>query len=131
MCRRLTYLCCADDDDDDDDDDFDDDDDDHYYDGEVNEEAEFDDDNDDTDVLKKVFFSDGHGVFTWLVSEHSCLAFINKKTAMTWAQLKRCISHVSIYTKKINLNRDRQPWQRIVIINEIKPTREMLGSKSK
>ena len=71
MCIRLTYFCCTDDDDDDDDD--------HYYDGEDNEEADFDEDNDDNDVLKKVFFSDGHGVFTWLVSEHSCLAFVNKK----------------------------------------------------
>ena len=100
MCRRLTYLCCTDDDDDDDDDDFDDDDDDHYYDGEVNEEADFDDNNDDTDVLKKIFFSDGHGVFTWLVSEHSCLAFVNKKTTTTWAQFKRRISHVSIDRKR-------------------------------
>ena len=101
MCRRLTYLCCADDDDDDDDDDdFDDDDDDHYYDGEVKEEAEFDDDNNDTDVLKKVFSSDGHGVFTWLVSEHSYLLFVNKKTTMTWARFKRGISHVSIDTKR-------------------------------
>ena len=93
MCRRLTYLCCTDDDDDDDDDD-------HYYDGEDNEEADFDDDNDDTDVLKKVFFSDGHEVFTWLVSEHSYLAFVNKKTTMTWARFKRRISHVSIDTKR-------------------------------
>ena len=101
MRRRLTYLCCTDDDDDDDV--VDDDDDDHYYDGEVNEEAEFDDDNDDTDdtdVLKKVFSSDGHGVFTWLVSEHSCLAFVNKKTTTTSAQFKRRISHVSIDTKR-------------------------------
>ena len=115
MCRRLTYLCCTDDDDDDDDD--------HYYDGEDNEEADFDDDNDDTDVLKKVFFLDGHGAFTWLVSEHSYLVFVNKKTTMTWARFKRRID-----TKKINRNRDRQ---RIIILNEIKPTREMLGSKSK
>ena len=90
MCRRLTYLCCTDDDDDDD----------HYYDGEDNEEADFDEDNDDNDVLKKVLFSDGHGVFTWLVSEHSCLAFVNKKTTMTCARLKRRISHVSIDTKR-------------------------------
>ena len=47
---------------------------------------------------------------------------------MTWARFKRCISHVSIDTKKINLNRDRQ---RTVINNEIKPTREMLETKSK
>ena len=100
MCRRLTYLCCTDDDDDDDGDDDDDDDGDHYYDGEDNEEADFDDDNDDTDVLKKVFFSDGHGVFTWLVSEHSFLAFVNKKTTMTWARFKRRISHVSIDAKR-------------------------------
>ena len=91
MCRRVTYLCCTDDDDDDgdDDDDNDDDhdDDDHYYDGEDNEDADFNDGNDDNDVLKKVFFSDGHGVFTWLVSEHSCLASINRKTTkvvQTW-----------------------------------------------
>ena len=125
MCRRVTYLCCTDDDDDDD---FDDDDDDHYYDGEVNEEADFDDDNDDTDVLKKVFFSDGHGVFTWLVSEHSCLAFVNKKTTMTWAGSNVAFHMCRSTRKEINLNRDRQ---RIVILNEIKPTREMLGSKSK
>ena len=89
MCRRVTYLCCTDNDDDDDDDDDDDvdDDEDHYYDGEENEDADFNDGNDDTDVLKKVFFSDGHGVFTWLVSEHSCLASINSKTTkvvQTW-----------------------------------------------
>ena len=58
-CRRVTYLCCTDDDDDDDD---------HYYDGEDKEGADFDDDNDDKNVLKKVFFSDGHGVFTSRVS---------------------------------------------------------------
>ena len=99
MCRRMTYLRCTDDDDDDIDDD-DDDDDDHYYDGEDNEEADFNDSNDDNDVLKKVFFSDGHRVFTWLVSEHSCLAFVNKKTTMTWARFKRGISHESIDTKR-------------------------------
>ena len=65
MCRRLTYLCRTDDEDDDDDDH---DDDDHYYDGEDNEDAVFDDDNDDNVVLKKVFFSDGHGVFISRVS---------------------------------------------------------------
>ena len=67
----MTDLCCTDDDD-------------RYYDGEDNEDADFDDDNDDYDVLKKVFFQDCHRVFTWLVSEHSCLAFINRKTTMTW-----------------------------------------------
>ena len=61
----MTYLCRTDDEDDDDDDH---DDDDHYYDGEDNEDAVFDDDNDDNDVLKKVLFSDGHGVFTSRVS---------------------------------------------------------------
>ena len=67
MCRRLTYLCCTDDDDDDDNDE-DHDEDDHYHDGEDNEDADFDDDNDDNVVLKKVLFSDGHGVFTSPVS---------------------------------------------------------------
>ena len=113
----MTDLCCTDDDD-------------RYYDGEDNEDADFDDDNDDYDVLKKVFFQDCHRVFTWLVSEHSCLAFINRKTTMTLGPVQTLnFTCVDQHEKKnVNLKRDKQ---RIVIINEIRPTREILRSKSK